>query len=408
LIAAAGSFDLIELEGELDLVPEVLNRIGPAQRLLSWRGSASGLEELHARFEALCRVEARLYALTPFVTRAIDALAPLQLLKALGRKDVLAYAVGEAGSWTRVLSPWVGAPVVLGGLVADKAREGQFTVEQLLRDYSLGQARTVRELFGIVGRGVLRSPSPRMHNMAYQALGLEALYLPFYAEDFSHFWSDTLLHGLEALGFPLRGLTVTSPHKEAALEIAGSASPLARCSGAANALVRREEGWYAETTDAVGAVAPLGTRGLCLKGLRVAVVGCGGAGRAAAAGLQQAGALVTLVNRGWERGQYAARLLGLPFIPLSEFSASSFALVVNATPCATSREDAPFLIERLTKGTVILDFVYGSRPTPLVPSAQSQEHLAIDGQEVLLVEVHRQFQLMTGRQMPSAPVTPLT
>jgi 3-dehydroquinate dehydratase/shikimate dehydrogenase len=402
LMAAAEGFDLIELESEHDLVSELLDRIPPRQRLISWRGASARLEDLKARFEQLSRYAAKWYAIIPAVARAVDALAPLQLLRGLGRSDLVAFAAGEAGRWTRVLSAWMGAPLAFGGQEGEEA--GQLTVEQLLQDYGLHRPRPVHSLFGIVGRAVSRSLSPRLHNRAYQALGIEALYLPFHVEQFSDFWSDTLLQGLEALGLPLQGLTITSPHKEAALAVAESVSPLVRRSGAANALVRRAEGWRAESTDADGVLAPLDARGIRIEGRRVAVVGCGGAGRAAAAGLQQAGASVTLVNRGWERGQYAARLLDLPFVPLSEFSARDFALIINATPNRGSYDDSLFAVEHLSQGTVVLDYVYGTQPTQLVAASLARGHLTIDGWEILLAEVHRQFQFMTGCRMPSACV----
>src|SRR6185312_4245408 len=85
-------------------------------------------------------------------------------------------------------------------------------------------------------------------------------------------------------------------------------------------------------------------------------------------GLQRAGGKVTLVNRGLERGLYASSLLSLPLVPLAEFSAREFSLVVHATP--------------------------------LMTATAARGGVAIDGREVLLVEAQRQFQMMTGRSMP--------
>jgi 3-dehydroquinate dehydratase/shikimate dehydrogenase len=129
----------------------------------------------------------------------------------------------------------------------------------------------------------------------------------------------------------------------------------------------------------------------------VAVVGCGGAGRAVAAGLRAAGAEVTLVNRGIERGHFAAELLGLPFVPLARFSAREFPLVVHAT---SLQHEPPFPVESLDDGAVVVELVYGSAPTPLMTAAAARGGLAIDGREVLLVEAQRQFQMMTGLSMP--------
>jgi 3-dehydroquinate dehydratase/shikimate dehydrogenase len=173
-------------------------------------------------------------------------------------------------------------------------------------------------------------------------------------------------------------------------------------------MLRQGDSWRADTADALGVVAALGAHRVVLAGRETAVVGCGGAGRAAAAGLQQAGASVTLVNRGRERGELAARLLGLPFVPLAAFTPGRYSLVVNATPCTGAGEEWPFRPGELGAGTVIVDLPYAAgEPTPLVAASAARGHTAIDGREVLLVEAQRQFQLMTGRRMPGAPARAL-
>jgi 3-dehydroquinate dehydratase/shikimate dehydrogenase len=189
--------------------------------------------------------------------------------------------------------------------------------------------------------------------------------------------------------------------------VAASASTLALTSGGANALVGRQGAWRAETTDADGVVGPLLARGIGLRGQHVAVIGCGGAGRAAAAGLKQAGAHVTLVNRGQDRGQFASRLLELPFVPLSDFAAREFGLVVNATPCAGYGDEYPFPVEELSAGAVVLDLVYDAVPTPLMVATRAQGCVTIDGREILLQESRDQFKLMTGCQMPAASLQSL-
>ncbi len=398
LLAAARQWDVVELE-ERDLDPEILAAVPPGRRLISWHGPAAGLDGLKERWARLSSAEARLYRLAPSVSSAArpeEALAPLRLLKDLNRRDVLAYATGPAGGWTRVLAPRLGAPVACGLLVDGG---GEPTIFQLVSDYGLPALPPVRELFGIVGRTVGKSLSPRLHNAAYRALGVEALYLPFLAEGFSSFWNEMIEGGgLDHLGWPISGLTVASPYKEEALATAGEASPLARQAGSANTLLRRNGFWLADTADADGVVKALAHRRVPLAGRKTAVVGCGGAGRVAAAGLRQAGAEVTLVNRGMERGVHAARLLGLPFVPLSEFDPGDFSLVVHATPLAV---ESPFPVENLRADGVLVELVYGPSPTPLMTAARERGIVAIDGREVLLVEARRQFEMMTGRSMPA-------
>ncbi|HYU34376.1 MAG TPA: type I 3-dehydroquinate dehydratase [Thermoanaerobaculia bacterium] len=393
LLAASRRWDLIELETG-DLVPEILDQVPEGRRVLSWHGPSADVRELRARLEQLSTVAARLVRLVPEAREPADALIPLRLLREAGRSDLTAWASGPAGGWSRLLAPRLGAPIVFA---AAGEEAGELSVARLVADYGLPQLPPVDELYGIVGRTAATSLSPRLHNAAYRTLELPALYLSFPTERFDAFWCELGNGALADLGWPLRGLTVTSPHKEAALAAVAEASPLARQAGGANTLLRKTASWQADTADAHGVLSALQARGVDVAGRRVAVVGCGGAGRAAAAGLQSAGAEVTLVNRGTERGRYASQLLGLPFVPLARFSARDFPLVVHATPL---QHEPPFPLEELDPGAVVVELVYGAAPTPLVTAAMARGSLAIDGREVLLVEAQRQFQMMTGRRMP--------
>ena len=107
-----------------------------------------------------------------------------------------------------------------------------------------------------------------------------------------------------------------------------------------------------------------------------------------------------LINRGAERGEHAAALLGLPYIPLREFDAEGFDIVVNATPVGRDTDDAPFEVERLNHDAVVIDLVYGSRPTHIVDTTRARQQFAIDGRDVLVTQVSHQFRLMTGKEMP--------
>ena len=103
-----------------------------------------------------------------------------------------------------------------------------------------------------------------------------------------------------------------------------------------------------------------------------------------------------------ERGEHAAALLGLPYIPLREFDAEGYDIVVNATPVGRDTDEVPFKLERLNDDAVVIDLVYGSRPTPLVGTTRGRRQIAIDGRDVLVTQVRRQFQLMTGKEMSTA------
>jgi 3-dehydroquinate dehydratase / shikimate dehydrogenase len=206
---------------------------------------------------------------------------------------------------------------------------------------------------------------------------------------------------LEELGFPLRGLSIVSPHKSSAIGVTKHSSEIVRHALSTN-LVRRNGGddWRAETTDAHGIMLTLRERGVQPRGRRAAVIGCGGSGRAMAAALHEAGASVTLVNRGEERGSLAENLLHLPYVPLTDFSCDGYSIVVNATPVGRNGDGLPFPVGQLRRDAVVVDLVYRDGPTALIERTRSPGRITIDGWDMLMAQARHQFELMTGMEMP--------
>jgi 3-dehydroquinate dehydratase / shikimate dehydrogenase len=402
LIAAAERFALVDLEAERDLTPAVLHAIPADRRVLSWHGGPAQLGELRGMVELMDAAGGRHLKLAPAATRSGQELPPLDLLAELGRRDITAFATGEIGTWTRVVAAANGAPLVFGSLGERPAAPGQPTVRRLALDYGLPRPLRPSRLFGIVGRPVAHSLSPRLHNGAYRHLGLDALYLAFHAELFGDFWLDVVEEDCFARwGMPLQGLSVTTPFKEAALAVAGASSPRAQAIGGANTLVCRRGVWEAESTDPEGVLEPLRRRGVAIAGARTAVLGCGAAGRAAAVGLDRAGALVTLFNRGEARGRRAAQELELDLGVLAELDPSAFDVVVHATTLGHEPGDPlPFDPAALRPGAIVVDMVYDRHETPLVDAARAAGRVAVSGREVLLSQAVGQFRAMTGEDLP--------
>jgi 3-dehydroquinate dehydratase/shikimate dehydrogenase len=395
LISASRHYDLVELESGIDLTEGLLEAIPTGKRLISWYGPALSVAGLRSVFEQMA-VPAHCYCIVAEAATPNESLQPLLLMNELRRRDLTAFCEGPHGLWSRVLSPYLGAPFLFGQLDDQARSSGDLSIHQLIGDYGFPKLHPVRQLFGMVGNKIFHSPSPRLHNSSYRTLNHPALFLPFHVESFQEFWRDIVnSSAFDELGFSLDGFVMVSPHKEAALAAAGRYSQMAKKAGAANVVVRRHGVWEAHTTDpeSISRVPQGGS-------LKAAVIGCGGAGRAVAAALQQAGAMVTLVNRGLERGLYASRLLGLPFTALSEFWSGGYDLLVNATPLGKEDDRLPFELDTLNSNALVVDLAYGAKPTRLVSAVRERGGMAIDGYDVLLTQVRKQFFLLSGRKMP--------
>src|SRR5205823_1966103 len=132
------------------------------------------------------------------------------------------------------------------------------------------------------------------------------------------------------------GVNVTIPHKLAALELADEATPAAEAIGAANTLTLADGRMTAANTDAPGLIDALGEPPTC----RALVLGAGGAARAAAWALKEAGAEVLIWNRSRDRAQDLATELGVEAVA----QPVDAELLVNATSVgldpATTEDDA--------------------------------------------------------------------
>jgi 3-dehydroquinate dehydratase/shikimate dehydrogenase len=383
LLAAARAYDLVDLTPD-DCSPRVLDAIPASRRVIS--ASCDDVARALA-------IPARLYRFTAVAHRSGDELAPLRLLRVLGRTDVTAYATGAIGTWSRMVAPWLGAPFVFETLT---------DVERVANSFGFPELPPLEELFGMVGNPVLHSYSPRIHNSAFRAQRRNALYVPFHVENFDDFRENILeSNAIQSLGLTLNALSIVSPYKAVALDAAGTKTPMVAHAGSTNFFRRNDAGeWVAETTDADGVLLTLRQHGVQCRNKRVAVIGCGGSGRAMAAALHQAGADVTLVNRGLERGCFARDLLGLPFLPLRQFSGEAFSIVVNATPVGRDTDDIAFPVDTLKRDAVIVDLVYRDSPTQLMQRTRGPGRITVDGWDMLVTQALRQFRLMTGGDMP--------
>jgi len=401
---AAQTYDRVDLEVARDLGAELLAAVPAEQRLISWHGPGAPLAALEERLASMLATPAALYKLIVLVKSPGEALRPLELLFHTRRQDVVAFAAGASGTWTRLLAPWFGAPWVYGSVGEDPAAPGQLSIARLVADYALPALHRPRALCGVIGNPALHSLSPRLHNACYRALGIPLLYVPFEAQSLADFWLEVAEDGaLADIGVPLRGLSVTTPFKASAIAVAGALSPLAERLSVANTLLCRDGVWEGDSTDGEGVLLALGWRGIRVAGKRVAVIGTGGAGRVAALALELGGADVLIVNRDEARGAQIAAGLELPFAPLQGFSAEGVDILVQATSLGRNSTDPlPFDVDGIAPGAAVVDLVYGAEPTPLLQAAAARGAVTIDGREVLLGQAVSQFHLMAGQDLPLA------
>lgn len=251
------------------------------------------------------------------------------------------------------------------------------------------------QLCGILLHPAGHTRSPAMHNAAFAAMELDAVFLAF---DVAPEALAAALAGCRALG--VRQLAVSIPHKEAVLEHLDDVDPVARRIGAVNTITREKGRLVGANTDWIGLVRAL-ERETPLAGRRAVVLGAGGAARAAAYGLLARGARVTVLNRHPERARALARDLGAEAAgALDDLPHHEHDVLVNATSVGLREDRSPVDASALRSGSVVLDAVYDPAETRLLRDAAARGARPIGGKWMLVEQAVEQIRLWTGRPPP--------
>jgi shikimate dehydrogenase len=217
--------------------------------------------------------------------------------------------------------------------------------------------------------------SPMIYNPWFEARGVDAVVVPMAvtAEDFAAAYA-----GLMRMR-NLRGMLITMPHKVTVLSLADEVTPTARIAGAANAILRREDGTaVADMFDGAGFVRGMERKGRPARGASALVVGSGGVGSAIAASLAAAGVarLGTFdVNAGSAEALAARLREHYPALAASTGSRdpAGWDIVVNATPLGMNAGDPlPFDADRLAPATFVGEVVMKEEHTPLLRAAMAR------------------------------------
>jgi len=242
-------------------------------------------------------------------------------------------------------------------------------------------------LCGIVLHPAGHTRSPRMHNAAYAALGIDAVYVAF---DVPPEHLGDALRGVRALG--VRQLSVSIPHKVAVMEHLDEVDEVARRIGAVNTVVAREGRLAGTNTDWTGLVRALEgeTR---LEGANAVVLGAGGTARAAVHGLRSRGARIRVLNRTVASAEALAVELGADGAgPLSALADTPHDVLVNTTSVGLGDDASPVDAAAIAPGAVVLDAVYEPEHTRLLRDAEARGARAVSGRWMLVHQAVAQLE----------------
>ena len=361
--------------------------------------STPALEPVLKRLE---KAPADLYKLVTTARKPSDNLRLLELCGKPRSRPLVGLAMGEAGVPSRVLSlsrhcPFTYAAAPFRPRASGKSHPtapGQVPCWVMRRQYQAGRRTMETQIYGVIASPVAHSISPAVHNRAFQARRIDAVYLPFlvgpnHLRDFLNVAAE----------LPVAGFSVTIPHKQRVLRYLDGIDAAARRMGAVNTVYRRHGRLHGANTDAAGVIVPLEKR-MKLKGAAILIAGNGGAARSAAFALLDNGARVWLTGRNPARVRALARTCGAAALDAGELAGRRFDAVVHATPVGMYPHVGESYFPDRIPADLVFDMVYNPCETLLLKNARAAGKTVISGLEMFLEQAAAQFEMWTGRAAP--------
>lgn len=366
-------------------------------------GVPAGLEKIYERMAATPARILKLALSARDITDCIPVFHLLERARSQGR-ELIAIAMGLHGMLTRILGPSRGSFLTYATLDdAQATAPGQLGVRALRELYRIERINLQTKIMGLMGSPVSHSVSPQIHNAAFAARGINAVYLPLEVRDAKDFLRRMVHPRSREVDLRLRGLSVTAPHKSAVIELLDEVDSSAREIGAVNTIVVEEDKLVGYNTDAAAFLEPLRDRALQLGGARCALIGAGGAARSCLWALGREGADVTLFARDVERARPLAERFGAGCATLEGARFSGFDLVINATPLGTlgpGEDETPAIASQLQGARFAYDLVYNPTQTRFMREATEAGCESIGGLAMLVAQATAQFSLWNGEDAP--------
>ncbi|QDV84453.1 shikimate dehydrogenase [Planctomycetes bacterium TBK1r] len=401
--AIVAGAEYVDIEAD---VASQIPRYGNTKRIISYHdfsGTPDNLEELHA---AMAEEDADIVKIATMANSFADNVRMFDLIRN-AKLPTIGICMGEIGTITRILANRFGAPFTYATYSTDKKMApGQLNWKEMSNLYDVKNINAETELFGVIADPVAHSYSPLVHNTAFHAEKMNARYLPLRVpqDDLHHF-----MDSVDKIG--LRGISITIPHKERALDYCTQAESSANGIGAINTMVFHEGDRLGYNTDYRAAMDCIievmekkdVPRENALQGVTAMVLGAGGVSRAIAWGLRQRQADVVIASRTEERARLLASEIGCRVVPWEDRHNQKVQLLINGTPVGMHPDvdKSPFKASALNQFMVVFDTVYNPENTLLVKYAKRAQCRIITGIDMFVRQAAYQFKLFTGKDAPA-------
>ncbi|MBO1299401.1 MULTISPECIES: shikimate dehydrogenase [unclassified Enterococcus] len=272
---------------------------------------------------------------------------------------------------------------------------------------------------GIFASPVSHSLSPLMHNTAFQARSIDAIYLAFTVDQ------TNLKQAVESIRtFNMLGVNLSMPNKIAVIPYLDELSQEAQLIGAVNTIVHRDNRLIGYNTDGMGFMRSVNEAGIAIKDKKVTMLGAGGAAKAIVvqAALDQAKEIVIYKRKNATFASVASTFQKIAEQTGCHITIKDYAdteqlkknledtdLLINGTDMGMGekKEMVPIDPQLLHPKIAVFDLIYSPRETRFLKEAKAQGCLTRNGLGMLLYQGAIAFELWTGQTMPIEKIQPL-
>lgn len=399
--AIAEGVDYVDLEED---IANQIPRYGKTKRIISYhnfRKTPDNLRELHKQITQLDPDIVKL------ATMANDPHDNVRMLETVQESEVptVGMCMGDIGTPSRILSARFGAPYTYATFHHERTlAPGQLSFKQMTEIYRYNKIGAETAVFGVIADPIGHSLSPNVHNAAFEAENLDAVYCPFRVppDSLDQFMKDAPRVGI-------RGLSVTIPHKEAIARHLTKVDPAVKSIAAVNTVVFDGSEVIGYNTDfnaamyclenALGTVAADPSP---VRNKRVLVLGAGGVARPIVYGLRSRGALVTVASRTKSRSEKLADSFDCKAIDWDSRNRAVCDVIVNCTPVGMhpNVDESPMIKTSLKPSMLVFDTVYNPESTLLVKDARERNCHTVTGVDMFEKQAELQFKLFTKQDAP--------
>lgn len=296
------------------------------------------------------------------------------------------FAMGEVGSFSRILSAFEGAPWIYASLDGRPTAPGQFTLRELIDTYRLPRFTAKPFVIGIVGDPVAHSRSPAFHNAKFAESAMPWIYVPLLCRDIRALFAC-------APDFGMTGFSITHPYKEAVLPFLDDASEEVQRLRSCNTVCFRDGRWHGVNTDVVGIQALL--RNVPLQDARMVVLGAGSSARAVASVARPHVRELHILNRTREKAERLAAEYDASTGILQDLAALEYDILFQTTPMGMNEGECP-VEAPLRPGAFVIDALYHPVETELLRRARAIGCRTLNGESWFLTQAEAQYQWWRG------------